>query len=187
MYKPSIPTPADMKPRANEMRVLGVDPGFDRLGLAILEGDPSKPQLVWSACVEPAKGEMSVRLRKHQGRRGAGWLTVEEPIDRGGALISHALPSRAVMVDCLTLWLTNVLLAGADVDAQIDRLASVLPGLHGQVVFVSNEVGQGIVPDNALARAFRDHAGRLNQLIAARCQRVVFVVAGLPMLLKDVR
>jgi len=142
---------------------------------------------VYLATAEARDGEMSERIRHHQARRGAAWATIEEPMDLIGALRAHARPGRVVLVDCLTLWLTNILLAEADVPAEMERLAQSLPALAAPVVFVSNEVGMGIVPDNALARVFRDHAGRLNQLIAARCQRVVFVAAGLPLLLKDVR
>ena len=130
---------------------------------------------------------MAQRIRTHQERRGAGWLTVEEPVNLLAALQAHARPGRGVLVDCLTLWLSNILMAQADVEAETALLTAGLVTLTGPVVLVSSEVGLGIVPDNALARQFRDHAGRLNQLVAARCQRVVFVAAGLPMLLKDHR
>jgi len=142
---------------------------------------------LYLATAESGDDEMSQRIRQHQDRRGDRWTTIEEPIALLAALDSHAKPGRGVLVDCLTLWLSNLMMAQADVDAAMDRLANALPSLHGPVVFVSNEIGQGIVPDNALARQFRDHAGRLNQMVAARCQRVVFVTAGLPMLLKDFR
>jgi adenosylcobinamide kinase/adenosylcobinamide-phosphate guanylyltransferase len=135
--------------------------------------------------------EMTERIRHHRERRaGAGWITVEAPLALAATLADVARPGRAVLVDCLTLWLTNVLLAadeggGRDVAAEIAALADRLSRLEGPVVLVANEVGLGIVPDNALARAFRDHAGRLNQAVAAAAQRVVFVAAGLPLTLKD--
>src|SRR6266851_5691773 len=131
-------------------------------------------------------GEMAERIRRHRARRGARWTTREEPLDLAAALLDEARPERPVLVDCLTLWLANLLLAGRDVDDAIAALLAALPLLGGKVVFVANEVGLGIVPDNALARAFRDHAGRLNQAVAARAQRVVFLAAGLPLTLKDV-
>ncbi len=145
------------------------------------------PERVYLATAQAEDGEMGERIRNHQMRRGAAWLTVEEPLDLRGALLLHSRPNRPILVDCLTLWLSNLLLGGARVDDEADRLLQVLPDLPGPVVFVANEVGLGIVPDNALARAFRDHAGRLNQMLAARCQRVVFVAAGLPLLLKESR
>jgi adenosylcobinamide kinase/adenosylcobinamide-phosphate guanylyltransferase len=144
-----------------------------------------QPRPVYLATAQPGDGEMTDRIARHRARRGERWVTIEEPIDLLDALMRRA--GRPVLVDCLTLWLSNLLLAALPVDSEIDRLASHLPTLAGPVVFVANEVGLGIVPDNALARAFRDHAGRLNQAIAARCQRVVFVAAGLPLLIKDVR
>jgi len=141
---------------------------------------------VYLATAEAGDGEMSERIRHHRDRRGPHWHTVEEPLNLIGALRSACAPDRAVLVDCLTLWVTNLMLADRDVDAEGEALAGTLGGLAGPVVFVSNEVGLGIVPDNTMARAFRDHAGRLHQAIAARAHRVYFVVAGLPMILKDV-
>jgi adenosylcobinamide kinase/adenosylcobinamide-phosphate guanylyltransferase len=131
--------------------------------------------------------EMEDRVRWHRDRRGSDWLTVEEPLALGDALLSYARPDRAILVDCLTLWLSNLLLADQNVDAAVRHLLSVLGDLPGPVVFVANEVGLGIVPDNALARLFRDHAGLLNQALARHCQRVVFMAAGLPLFLKDCR
>jgi adenosylcobinamide kinase/adenosylcobinamide-phosphate guanylyltransferase len=142
---------------------------------------------LYVATAQAEDGEMGLRIRQHQARRGANWLTVEEPLDLVGALSNHSQPNRPALVDCLTLWLTNLMLGHAQVEKEIDRLLRALPEFSGPVVFVANEVGLGIVPDNALARLFRDHAGRLNQQLAARCQRVVFVAAGLPLLLKESR
>ena len=130
-------------------------------------------------------GEMAERIARHQARRGPLWRTHEEPLDLAGALAGASRPGRPVLVDCLTLWLTNLLLDDHDIDAATGRLLAALPGLPGPVVFVANEVGFGIVPDNALARAFRDQAGILNPRVAAACARVVLVAAGLPLILKD--
>ena len=142
---------------------------------------------VYVATAQAEDAEMVDRIRRHQARRGERWLTVEEPLDLVAALDLHSRAGRPLLIDCLTLWVTNLILARLPVDGEIDRLCFSLASLPGPTVLVSNEVGLGIVPDNAMARAFRDHAGRLNQMAAARSQRVVFVAAGLPLLLKDVR
>lgn len=139
---------------------------------------------IYLATAEARDGEMTERIRQHRARRGARWTTVEEPLDLTGRLAALAAPGRAVLVDCLTLWLSNLIGTGRDPDAAGAALVRALPALGGPVVFVANEVGLGIVPDNALARAFRDVAGRLNQEVAAAAERVVFVAAGLPLTLK---
>jgi adenosylcobinamide kinase / adenosylcobinamide-phosphate guanylyltransferase len=144
----------------------------------------SAPAALYLATGTAGDGEMAERIREHRARRGAAWSTVEEPLDLYGALARLARPDRPILVDCLTLWLSNRLLAGANIGAETERLAALVPNLAGPVVFVSNEVGLGIVPDNALARAFRDHAGRLNQAVAAAADAVVFLAAGLPLQLK---
>ena len=149
-------------------------------GLIVAAG----PVATYLATAEPGDGEMAARIAHHRARRGPGWVTVEEPLDLLGTLERVARPDRPVLVDCLTLWLSNLMFAERDVEAETARLAQGLGALVGPVVLVSNEVGQGIVPDNALARAFRDHAGRLHQAVAAAAARVVFVTAGLPMVLK---
>ena len=143
------------------------------------------PAPVYVATAEAGDGEMEERICQHRARRGVTWRTVEAPLDLAGALQTEATPGRALLVDCLTLWVSNLMGADRDADREGERLIAVLAGLRAPVVFVSNEVGLGIVPDNALARRFRDHAGRLNQIVAAACQRVVFVAAGLPLVMKD--
>lgn len=128
--------------------------------------------------------EMRQRIDHHKARRGPDWTTIEEPDDLEGALVREAQPGRALLVDCLTLWVTNLMMAGADIDARSARLCAVLDGIESPVLLVSNEVGLGIVPENAMARAFRDHAGRLHQDIAASADTVYFVAAGLPLKMK---
>jgi len=135
---------------------------------------------------EPLDAEMAERIRRHRARRGEIWTTLEEPLDIARAL-SAAAGGRPLLVDCLTLWLSNLIAAGRDVERETAALIDALAQREGPTVFVANEVGLGIVPENALARIFRDHAGRLNQRIAARADRVVFMAAGLPLTLKDVR
>lgn len=139
----------------------------------------------WSyiATAQAYDEEMAERIALHRSRRGDGWGTLDAPHELAGAL--KGLPAgRPVLVDCLTLWLTNRMLAEADVEAEGAALAEALAGRDGETVVVSNEVGLSIVPENALARRFRDAQGRLNQMVAARAGTVIFMVAGLPMRVK---
>lgn len=128
--------------------------------------------------------EMAARIAAHKKRRGERWQTIEEPLDLAGVLVREARPGRPILVDCLTLWLSNLMAEEREIEAEIQSLVAVLPDLAGPVVFVSNEVGLGIVPMNRLARDFRDHAGRLHQAVAAVADSVLFMVAGLPMTVK---
>ena len=128
--------------------------------------------------------EMAERVRKHQARREAHWRTVEAPLDIAAAIVAETDQGAAALVDCLTLWLSNLMAAGRDPAQETEDLIRALGQAGGPVIFVANEVGLGIVPDNALARAFRDHAGRMNQRIAEIANDVVFVAAGLPLRLK---
>ncbi|GBQ10695.1 adenosylcobinamide kinase/adenosylcobinamide phosphate guanyltransferase [Komagataeibacter rhaeticus] len=134
------------------------------------------------ATCQPHDGEMETRIATHRARRGEGWRTVEAPLDLPRALDGAA--ASPVLVDCLTLWLTNLMLAERDVAQATQELLAALGRRTEPTVLVSNEVGQGIVPDNALARRFRDEAGLLHQAIAREAARVVFVVAGLSMEMK---
>jgi adenosylcobinamide kinase/adenosylcobinamide-phosphate guanylyltransferase len=127
---------------------------------------------------------MADRIARHRARRGPAWTLVEEPLDLPGALRSAARPDRCVLVDCLTLWVSNLLGCGRAAREEGARLAVLLPALAGPVVLVSNEVGAGIVPANALARRFADDLGELNQTIAAAVDDVVLMVAGLPVFVK---
>ena len=127
--------------------------------------------------------EMRARIAEHQARRGPEWVTYTEPMDLLGALrASDGKGPR--LVDCLTLWLTNMLLAEADWQSAAQAMLAELPQHKSPVVFVTNEVGLGIVPDNALARAFRDAAGTLNQWVAAAADEVILAVSGLPLKVK---
>ena len=139
---------------------------------------------VYVATAEIGDDEMAERVRKHRARREAHWRTVEAPLEIGAAIMAETEQGAAVLVDCLTLWLSNLMAAGRDPVKETEDLIRALGQAGGPVVFVANEVGLGIVPDNALARAFRDHAGRLNQRIAEIANTVFFVAAGLPLRLK---
>jgi adenosylcobinamide kinase / adenosylcobinamide-phosphate guanylyltransferase len=127
--------------------------------------------------------EMRDRIAQHQRDRGADWTTVEAPLDLPAALATTCA-AEAVLIDCATLWLTNHLLADHDLQALTEGLVAALAACPAPVVLVSNETGWGIVPENALARRFRDEQGRLNQRLAREAQLVVTVIAGLPMVLK---
>ena len=140
------------------------------------------PPWTYIATAQAFDDEMRARIAEHRSRRGSGWRTAEAPLDVPEAL--SARPGQPVLVDCLTLWLTNLMLAGRDVAAATEALEAALRQREALTVLVSNEVGLGIVPENALARAFRDEAGRLHQRLAARADRVLFMVAGLPMVVK---
>lgn len=153
---------------------------------AFAEGlvEAASPERLYLATGQAWDGEMRQRIAAHKERRGAGWQTIEAPVRLADALHANAVGNRPVMVDCLTLWVTNLMLGEEDLDAAFDRLCAALPALRAPVVLVSNEVGLGIVPDNAMARAFRDHAGRLHQKIAGLADEVYFVAAGLPLKMK---
>lgn len=141
-------------------------------------------EVAYVATAEAGDTEMGARIAAHRARRPDHWATVEAPRDLAAALRAHARPGRLLLVDCLTLWLANLVAEDDVLERERGALLGALPGLAGEIVVVSNEVGLGIVPDNALARRFRDAAGRLNQDVAAVCERVTFIAAGLPLTLK---
>lgn len=139
---------------------------------------------VYVATAVAGDDEMAERIAEHRKRRDPAWKTVEATDDLESALAREAGEGRAMLVDCLTLWLSNLMLAEADIEARSISLAEAAQRLPGLRVFVSNEVGLGLVPDTPLGRRFRDAQGRLNQKIAAVADRVVFMAAGLPLILK---
>jgi adenosylcobinamide kinase/adenosylcobinamide-phosphate guanylyltransferase len=138
---------------------------------------------VMIATAEALDEEMRERIAGHRRERGDGWITMEAPIDLAGAL-TEAPAEAPVVIDCLTLWLSNLMLGGHDPDLAVTGLEVALRARRAPTIVVSNEVGLGIVPETPLGRAFRDKAGSLNQRLAARAQHVVFMVAGLPMTVK---
>jgi adenosylcobinamide kinase/adenosylcobinamide-phosphate guanylyltransferase len=160
----------------------GARSGKSRYAETLIESEPAP--WVYLATAEARDEEMERRIAEHRARRDRNWQTIEAPHDLAAAL--GALPPRsAVLVDCLTLWLSNRMLAAADIDREIGDLERALLSYDGAVVAVSNDVGSGIVPDNQLARRFRDLQGVLNQRIAACASRVVLMVAGLPLAVKE--
>ena len=162
----------------------GARSGKSRYAEGLIASLPPPWHAPWTyvATAEPGDAEMAERIASHRARRGGSWRTVEAPRDLAGSLqAAGAVPA---LVDCLTLWLSNLMLAGADIDAEMADLEHALTAAAAPVVMVANEVGSGIVPDHPLGRQFRDMQGVLNQRIAARADRVVLMVAGLPLALK---
>lgn len=154
-------------------------------------------EVIYIATAHAGDGEMSRRIQHHRSVRPAHWITVEEPILLARAIERWSSPQRLVLVDCLTLWLSNLIFS-VDQDcpevgvidlpeifyAQSDALITALSRAAGDIVLVSNEVGMGLVPMGAVARCFSDEAGRLNQAVASACDRALFIVAGMPLTLK---
>jgi adenosylcobinamide kinase/adenosylcobinamide-phosphate guanylyltransferase len=159
----------------------GARSGKTAFAQAQAEAAVARPTLI--ATGQAFDDEMRRRIDRHRAERGDRWATIEEPLDLTGALASLAADD-AVVVDCLTLWLSNLLHAEIDIDASLRDLIIALAACPARVWLVSNEVGQGIVPDNALARRFRDEAGWMHQRLAAAAKEVFLITAGLPLRLK---
>jgi adenosylcobinamide kinase / adenosylcobinamide-phosphate guanylyltransferase len=153
--------------------------------------------VVYVATAQGGDAEMQARIAHHRERRDAGWTTIEEPLALADVLHNLSSPGNVILVDCLTVWLSNLLFCDArnypDVGRidppqrylqELDAFLAALEQAKGDVVIVSNEVGMGIVPQGAISRWFVDEAGRLNQAVAARCEHAVWVAAGLPLVLK---
>lgn len=160
----------------------GARSGKSRYAQACAEALPGR--LVFVATAQAFDVEMADRIARHRDDRGERWSTVEEPFDLPGTIRRCASPDSVVLVDCLTLWASNLLLAERDGVAATRALVESIAAAAGPVLFVTNEVGMGIVPENALARAFRDLAGTVNQAVAGACDSVTLMVAGLPLRVK---
>jgi adenosylcobinamide kinase/adenosylcobinamide-phosphate guanylyltransferase len=144
-------------------------------------------QRIFIATAVPFDAEMQDRVRRHQKERGSGWRTVEVPLALPEALVEHSRPDRVILVDCLTLWVSNLLLEWSDpaaVEGRIVELIKAVQACAGPVILVSNEVGLGVVPDSRLGRQFRDLAGMANQAVAAGADEVIMAVAGIPVVIK---
>ena len=147
--------------------------------------ESAAPGGTYCATAEARDAEMARRIAAHRARRSSFWRTVEEPLALAPVIAGEARCEHPLLVDCLTLWLSNLLLAGKPIDEATAALCAALRLAEGAVVLVANEVGMGLVPETPLGRQFRDAAGRLNQEVAALADRVVFIAAGLPLVLKD--
>lgn len=148
-----------------------------------LDGTP-KGERVYLATAQAFDEEMSKRVEAHKTRRGKNWRTIEEPLQLTQTLTREMAEKRLILVDCLTLWLSNLMLSDAEVNREIDGLCEFLKNATGDFLIVSNEVGNGIVPENKLAREFRDIQGIANQRIAEITDKAVLITAGLPLVLK---
>jgi len=142
--------------------------------------------VTYIATSQALDGEMRARIQHHRERRPAVWALVEEPLALASVLLEHSGSDKCLLVDCLTLWLTNLLMLDEPnrLNEEREALLDCLPGLPGRIILVSNETGLGVVPLGELTRRYVDEAGWLHQALAERCERVIFTVAGLPMLLK---
>ncbi|MBM3519293.1 MAG: bifunctional adenosylcobinamide kinase/adenosylcobinamide-phosphate guanylyltransferase [Alphaproteobacteria bacterium] len=160
----------------------GARSGKSRHAEALLRRARGKPTYI--ATAEVTDDEMRARTARHQKDRGAGWVTVETPLHLAEAVAASRGPT---LIDCITVWIGNLMHHGRDVAAEVARLCAALDGAKGPIVIVSNEAGLGIVPDNPMARAFRDHQGEANQRLAAIADDVILVAAGLPLRLKTTR
>lgn len=157
----------------------------------------SGKDVIYVATAQAGDDEMVARIVHHRQQRNPAWTTLEEPLDLGAAIARWSAPQRLILIDCLTLWLSNLLFAGEQTFPEVgeiippacfheqrERLLQALEQAAGDVLLVSNEVGMGVIPQGAISRWFVDEAGRLNQAVAARCERALWVVAGLPQVLK---
>lgn len=161
----------------------GARSGKSRYAERLVEATASSG--IYCATAEAGDAEMAERIAAHRARRGAFWRTVEAPLALASVIATEAAPEGPLLVDCLTLWLSNLLLAGRQPEEEAQALCRTLRESAGPVVLVSNEVGMGLVPETPLGRRFRDAAGRLNQDVAALANRVVFVAVGLSLVLKE--
>lgn len=142
-------------------------------------------QKLYIATAENRDDEMNARIIKHKQRRGTDWQTFEEPLNIASLIETAQNANSVIMIDCLTLWLSNLMAAEKDINAETERLKNTLEVAECPIILISNEVGLSIVPENALARAFRDEQGLLNQKLAKGATNVVFMAAGLPLILKQ--
>lgn len=160
----------------------GARSGKSRTALQLAE--QASLQRIYVATAQAFDDEMRERIALHRLERDRSWQTVDAPFELPQAIQAQTAPNKAVLVDCLTLWLSNIVLAERDPPHETGRLIQAVRDARGPLILVSNEVGQGIVPSTPLGRSFRDEQGRLNQKIAEACDAVVFVAAGCPILLK---
>lgn len=151
---------------------------------AIAKSLHEKPVYVATAPLIEHDHEWLARIERHRNERGDAWLLIEEELELSEVLQKNALVGQVVLIDCMTLWLSNLMYAGRDIADEVEQLSELFPLLAGDVIMVANEVGMGLVPENSEGRAFRDAQGRLNQRLAAIADHVEFVAAGLPLRLK---
>lgn len=181
-----MPLPPNTTPRGKIDLVLGgARSGKSKFAETEAEAYPEK---IYIATAERGKSdqdrEMTARIKAHQARRGENWQSIEEPIEINTIIDSKSRCGNVILIDCLTLWLSNLMYHQKDLELYTARLIESLGQAEGAIIMVTNEVGLSIVPENALARQFRDEQGRLNQTLAKAAHNVVFIAAGLPLYLK---
>jgi adenosylcobinamide kinase/adenosylcobinamide-phosphate guanylyltransferase len=170
----------------NTLIIGGCRSGKSARALSEAENFKMRRRLFIATC-RPYDEEMRTRIDRHQRERDPSWETLEVPLELPASLAAHNTRGNVILVDCLTLWVTNLLLAehsGAEIETQIAALVDTLPVMNCPVILVANEVGQGIVPENQMARQFRDWAGMVNQKVAACADHVLWMVAGIPVRIK---
>ena len=160
----------------------GARAGKSRYAERLMTARPARHAVIATGVAGDA--EMAARIARHKAERDPGWEVIEQPISVRSAIRNAARPERIVLVDCLTLWISNLMAERREIENEIQGLMGTLKIAAGPVIIVSNEVGLGIVPDNPLARAFRDELGRANQAVAAAADCAVFMAAGIPIVLK---
>jgi len=160
----------------------GARAGKSRYAERLMSARPARHAVI--ATGTAGDEEMAERIARHKAERDKSWEVIEQPISVRSAIRNAARPDRIVLVDCLTLWISNLMADRRDIEIEVQGLVGTLHIAAGPVIIVSNEVGLGIVPDNAMARAFRDNLGRANQAIAAAADVVLFMAAGIPIVLK---
>jgi adenosylcobinamide kinase / adenosylcobinamide-phosphate guanylyltransferase len=173
-----------MKMRAGKMTLVLGGARSGKSSFAQRLAEKATGELIYIATAQAFDGEMAARIARHQAERGPRWQTVECPVNLGGTIAVHQEANKTILVDCLTLWLNNLMLGDHNIEAAISSLKTAIVGSASHIIMVSNEVGQGIVPDNALARRFRDEAGWLNQALATIADDVWVITAGIPQPLK---
>jgi len=166
-----------------ELILGGVKSGKSRL--AEQYAQESDLDVVVIATAEALDEEMHARIEQHRQQRADHWQVVEEPLHLARALTAEAAEGHCIIVDCLTLWLTNLLAQEQELDREVNALLDILPNLPGHIIFVSNETSMGVTPIDKLSRRFCDEAGRLHQRLAAQCHRVSLMVAGIPQIIKE--
>lgn len=161
----------------------GCRSGKSRHALNLAEAIPADRRIFMATCI-PADDEMIMRVRNHQAERSPAWITVETPVDLVGAIRREKNTAGVILVDCLTLWTSNLMAEDRNIQSEINSLTQCLTETGCPIILVSGETGLGIVPENALARAFRDAVGLINQHMALSAQTVVWMVAGIPVVIK---
>ena len=169
--------------KENIFVVGGCRSGKSRHALELAEQISGVHRIFIATCV-PYDEEMKDRVRRHQKDRGSTWTTVDAPVELAAAILEHSQSACVILADCLTLWMSNLLMESEDLETRVEELTTAIHKAKCPVVIVSNEVGTGIVPENALARQFRDAVGLANQRVAACVDKVIWMVAGIPVLVK---